>query len=361
MSLALPPLPDLPGLPFDTLIDARAPAEFAEDHIPGAINLPVLSDAERARVGTIYKQQSPFLARKIGGALVAQNIAAHLLGPLADKPGGWRPLVYCWRGGQRSGAFALWLREVGWRAETIAGGYQSYRRAVVAALYDRPPGVRVVLLDGNTGTAKTEILARLAAGGQQVIDLEALANHRGSVLGVRPGGQPPQKMFESRLAAALARLDPRHPVVIEAESAKVGDLIVPPSLWQAMRAAPRILLRADPGDRARYLLRAYADLFAQPDLFAQLLQRLIPLQGHARIAAWEALLRSGAHEALVTELITHHYDARYARARSRDAGPQDKQLAITLDPAGLDRAADLIAARIGAQIGAQTGPQIGAD
>jgi len=343
MTFPLPPLADLPHLPFDTLIDTRSPAEYAEDHIPGALNLPVLTNEERARVGTIYTQESAFKARKIGGALVARNIAAHLEGPLADKDGGWQPLVYCWRGGQRSGAFTLWLREVGWRAEKLQGGYQSYRRAVVRHLYDAPLPHRLLLLDGNTGTAKTELLARVAARGGQAIDLEGLANHRGSVLGLRPGGQPTQKLFETRLSAALAALDPARPVLVEAESSKVGDLLIPPSLWKPMRQAPRLRLVAPPGDRVRYLCRTYADLFADLPLFKARLALLAPIQGRARVAEWHRLAEAGTFEPLVADLIEHHYDRRYANKRDESSGDS---LSLTLDEAGLDRAADEIVARL---------------
>ena len=173
MSFQITSLADpTPG--FDATIDVRSPSEFAEDHVPGAINLPVLSDEERARVGTIYVQEDSFLARKIGAALVARNAAQHIEGPLADHPGGWRPLIYCWRGGQRSGSFASILAQIGWRAETLDGGYRSYRRLVVQTLYDNPFPTRVVLLDGNTGTAKTELLRLLGPRGVQAIDLEGL-------------------------------------------------------------------------------------------------------------------------------------------------------------------------------------------
>ncbi|MFN5828613.1 MAG: tRNA 2-selenouridine(34) synthase MnmH, partial [Rhodobacterales bacterium] len=222
MAVTLASLTQVAALGFDDVIDVRAPAEWAEDHIPGAVNLPVLDDAERARVGTIYKRENPFRARKVGAALVARNAAAHLEGPLADKPGGWRPLVYCWRGGQRSGSFASILSQIGWRVETVAGGYKTYRSLVVQALYDAPVPSRVIVLDGNTGTAKTELLALMAERGVQVIDLEGLANHRGSLFGGRAGGQPSQKGFESRLAMALAALDPTRPLVVEAESSKIG-------------------------------------------------------------------------------------------------------------------------------------------
>ena len=169
---------------FDDIIDVRSPAEFAEDHIPrGQISLPVLSDAERALVGTIYVQDSRFKARRIGAALVARNIAAHLEGSLKDKSGGWAPLVYCWRGGQRSGAMATVLAQVGWRTAVVAGGYKTWRRRVTAALYDGVPPRRLILLDGYTGSAKTEILHRLTALGVQTLDLEGLADHRGSLFG----------------------------------------------------------------------------------------------------------------------------------------------------------------------------------
>ena len=232
-----------PGADFDAVIDVRSPAEFAEDHVLGAINLPVLSDAERARVGTIYVQESPFLARKIGAALVARNAAAHIEGPLSAHEGGWQPLVYCWRGGQRSGSFASILSQIGWRAETLSGGYQSYRRLVAKRLYDDAFPSPIILLDGNTGTAKTEVLHRLADRGVQTIDLEGLANHRGSVLGAR-GDQPSQKGFESALAGQVAGLDPGRPVILEAESSKIGKLNIPGRVFEAMKAAKRFRIEA---------------------------------------------------------------------------------------------------------------------
>ena len=339
MAFTLPDLPHLSSLPFDTVIDVRAPAEFAEDHIPGAISLPVLSDAARAEVGTIYVQDNPFAARKIGAALVARNAATHIQGPLADKDGGWQPLVYCWRGGQRSGSFASILAQIGWRVEVLKGGYQSYRRSIVSGLYDTPLPHRLVLLDGNTGTAKTELLHMLAGQDVQILDLEGLANHRGSVLGPRAGGQPSQKMFESRIAAHLFALDPARPVLVEAESSKVGNLIVPPSVWSAMRAAPRIMVTALPEDRARYLARAYADIAGDHAALKTILAKLIPMQGHERVAHWNALIDNQDLETLARELIDHHYDSRYAQSRSRsDAAAHVVQ--IRLDPDGLNAACD---------------------
>ena len=332
--VALTSLADLAALPFDQLIDVRSPSEFAEDHIPGALSLPVLSDAERARVGTVYKQQDPFLARKLGAALVARNAARHLEGPLADRPYRWRPLVYCWRGGQRSGAFASILAQIGWRSDTIEGGYKSYRRLVVAAVHDTPLDRRLVLIDGNTGTAKTRLLALLAEAGAQVVDLEGLANHRGSLFGGR-GGQPTQKMFESRVAAALLPLDPDRPVFVEAEAAKVGDLLVPQALWRAMRAAPVIEIAAPLAARAAFLTGSYADLVADAAMLAARLNALRTFHPSERVEAWHRMAATGDHAGLAEGLMRDHYDPRYARAAGRRTAPVATIALETLDDASL--------------------------
>lgn len=320
MALKLTSLAALAALPFDEIIDVRAPSEYAEDHIPGAINLPVLSDAERAVVGTIYVQQDRFLARKTGAALVARNAAAHLEGPLSDKDGGWRPLVYCWRGGQRSGSFASILAQIGWRVEIIAGGYKAWRKLVIAAVYETPVVSPVVLLDGNTGTAKTELLALMAARGVQVLDLEGMANHRGSLFGAM-GAQPTQRAFETRLAYALAALDPARPVVVEAESSKVGECRVPPELWKAMVAAPRVSVRASLAARAGYLVRAYGDVVQDPARLAGVLGQLRPLHPAAVIEGWMAMAGAGAFAQLAAGLMERHYDPRYERHRARMGAP----------------------------------------
>ncbi|WP_371154687.1 tRNA 2-selenouridine(34) synthase MnmH [Jannaschia sp. 2305UL9-9] len=310
MPYTLTTLPDA-SLPFDDIIDVRAPAEFAVDHIPGAINLPVLSDAERARVGTVYVRQDRFLARKIGAALVARNSATHIEGPLADRDGGWRPLVYCWRGGQRSGSFASILAQIGWRVEVIEGGYRSYRRLVSATLYDTPMPAQPILIDGGTGTGKTQLLDHLARLGAQVIDLEGLANHRGSNFGGWPDGQPSQKMFESRLAQAVARLDPSRPVYLEAESNAIGALRLPPSLWSAMTAAPVVRMDVPVAARARFLTTTYPDLTQDGALLARRIDALRPYHPKDRIEAWHALARLGNYAELAEDLITDHYDPRY--------------------------------------------------
>lgn len=300
---------------FSTIIDVRSPAEYAEDHVPGAVSMPVFSNEERAEIGTIYVQQSPFLARKLGAAIVARNAAYHVESKLIDYDGSWVPLVYCWRGGQRSGAFTSILQQIGWRAQLIGGGYQTYRRLVVAMLYETPLPHKFILLDGNTGTGKTAILAELAAQGAQVIDLEGLAEHRGSLLGGLQDPQPMQKMFETRLSQALLGCDPSKPIFVEAESSKVGERLIPSSVWKTMRAAPRITISAPLGARADYLVRAYADALAIPAIMGARLNMLRALCGHARVDHWLDLLNSGRLAELAADLMQQHYDPSYARGR----------------------------------------------
>ncbi|HYE43865.1 MAG TPA: tRNA 2-selenouridine(34) synthase MnmH [Caulobacteraceae bacterium] len=328
---------------FDAIIDVRSPAEFAEDHIPGAENLPVLSNEERAEVGAIYVQQSRFLARRVGAALVARNIAGHLQGALADRPGDFRPLVYCWRGGQRSHAMATVLSQVGWRTSLVEGGYRTWRRHVTARLYDSPEALDLVLVAGDTGTAKTEILHRVAALGVQALDLEGLAGHRGSLFGGL-GAQPSQKMFESRLLGALTALDPARPVLVEAESSKIGDRMVPPLLWRAMQTAPRVELRAPLAERARYLVAAYGDIVRNRPALEAAFARLPLYPGRKRLADWRDLADAGRFEDLAADLMEHHYDPAYARSARKD---ERRLLGVvemaTLDESGQARAAEAVA------------------
>jgi tRNA 2-selenouridine synthase len=308
---------------FDALIDVRSPSEFAEDHAPGAINLPVLDDAERAEVGTIYVQESRFRARRIGAAFVARNIARHLETALAAQPGSFRPLIYCWRGGQRSNAMATVLSQVGWRAAVLEGGYRTYRRHVKTRLYDETADLRLVMLDGHTGSAKTGILNRVAARGVQTLDLEDLAQHRGSLLGALPGRpQPSQKMFESRLLAAMERLDPDRPTLVEAEASKIGQRMVPPALWRLMTAAPRISLQVPHAARARYLAGVYADSVGDLDALEALLARLPGRHGRKTVAAWRDLAEAGELETLAAALIEVHYDPAYGRVAALDPRPR---------------------------------------
>lgn len=333
---------------FDTLIDARSPAEFAEDHLPAAISCPVLSDEERARVGTLYKQVSPFDARKVGAALVAKNIARHIEEQFAGYPKDWRPLVYCWRGGQRSGAFTHILREIGWNAHRLEGGYKSWRRHVVAQLAELPRNYRFRVISGVTGSAKSRVLEALAARDAQILHLEALAAHKGSVLGSLPGQpQPTQKGFESRLLAELSALDPIRPVFVEAESRKIGQLQVPDTLIDAIRSAPCHNIEATLSARVDFLLRDYDYAIADPEWLRERLGHLKALQSNETLARWIDLVAAGAFPVLVEELLAQHYDPLYRRSQSnnyRVLGAAESFSTDDLSPAGIDALADRILA-----------------
>jgi tRNA 2-selenouridine synthase len=300
---------------YDTVIDCRSPAEYAEDHIPGAISAPVLDDAERATVGTMYRQLSPFDAKRLGASLVAKNVAHHVQTLFASKPREWRPLVYCWRGGKRSGAMAHILREIGWDARTLEGGYRSYRRWVVAQLETVPEKLDFRVIHGPTGSGKSRLLGALRKAGAQVLDLEELAAHRGSVLGNLPDRpQPTQKWFESQLLAALCGLDPARPVFVEGESKKIGQLQVPEALIARMRASPCVRLEAPLEVRVTLLLDEYRHFLSDRPLLEGQLDCLVSLHGREKIGAWKQLAAQRQWREFVARLLAEHYDPAYRRS-----------------------------------------------
>ncbi|GAA4333702.1 tRNA 2-selenouridine(34) synthase MnmH [Variovorax defluvii] len=302
---------------FDTLIDARSPGEYAIDHIPGAVNCPVLDDEERRIVGTLYKQQGAFEARRVGGAMVAANLARHLKEHFADRPAGWKPLVYCWRGGLRSGSMVTWLRLVGWDAQQLAGGYKSWRRHVIEQLAALCPRLDLRVLCGATGSAKTRVLQAMAAQGRQVLDLEGFAAHKGSLLGALPGTpQPSQTAFETRIASLLEGIDPARPLYVEGESRRIGRLDLPTTLVTRMRESPCIEIQATPQARVAYLLRDYAYLGDDPQALARQLGLLKELHGKAVIGRWQAWAAARELPSLFAELTTLHYDPAYRRSQA---------------------------------------------
>jgi tRNA 2-selenouridine synthase len=304
---------------FDAILDVRSPAEYALDHVPGAISCPVLDDAERARIGTVHAQVSAFEAKKRGAALVARNIARHVETAFADEPPQWRPLVYCWRGGKRSAAMVHVLREIGWDAVALEGGYRAYRRFVVAELARLAPRLRYRVVHGATGCGKSRLLKALARAGAQVLDLEELAAHRGSVLGDLPSrSQPSQKLFESLLRQTLAALDPALPVYVEGESKKIGQLQVPDALMHAMRASSCVRLEASLPTRAALLLDEYHHFLEDPAALGAQLDCLAALHGQERIVTWKALAARGAWAELVARLLEEHYDPAYQRSATRN-------------------------------------------
>ena len=319
---------------FAERIDVRSPSEFAEDHLPGAINLPVLDDAERTLVGTMYIQQSAFEARKVGAALVSRNVAHICETHVRDKPRDWSPLVYCWRGGQRSRSLVHVLCEIGFRAAQLDGGYRAYRRHAVAMLAQLPAHFCFRVVSGLTGSGKSRLLAALAAEGAQVLDLERLARHRGSLLGEFPDAtQPTQKLFESEIFAAMSAFDARKVVFVESESRRIGRLQVPDALLGAMRAAACIRVETPRAERVAMLASDYAHWLDDSQYLARRLASLTELYGKATIAKWVALGREGRATELTEELLDTHYDPYYERAMRRNFPRYDDAAVIHVDAA----------------------------
>jgi tRNA 2-selenouridine synthase len=300
-------------------IDVRSPSEYADDHLPGAANHPVLDDEQRARIGTMHAEESAFAARRAGAAIVARNIAAMIETSFADRPRDWAPLVYCWRGGQRSRSIVHVLNEIGWRAVQLDGGYRAYRRRVVERLADLPGRFRYDVVCGLTGSGKSRLIVALAAEGAQVLDLEAMARHRGSLLGDLPDRpQPTQKSFDSQLVAALERFDPALPVYVESESRKIGTVQLPDALLEAMRGAQCIRVVLPRPLRIELLKDEYAHFFDDQAALSDRLERLVPIHGKKTIARWLDIAKAGDWDTLVSELLEVHYDPMYRRSIDRN-------------------------------------------
>ena len=304
---------------FSTIVDARSESEYAEDHLPGAVNWPSLSDEERQLVGTEYKQISPFVAQKRGAAMVARNIANHLEREVLNKTKDWQPLVYCWRGGKRSASLAHVLGQVGFRVHLIDGGYRAFRREVIQSLESAGTGLDFRVLCGSTGSGKSRLLQTLAARGAQVLDLEKLAQHRGSVLGLLPGDrQPGQKMFETQLWDTLRHLDPQRVVFVESESRTVGQLRIPEPLIRRMRASPCVMVHMPMQARVDFLMKDYAHFVEDTAMFCTRLDALRDLRGHHIVNDWQARARDGRTPEVVRELLEMHYDPIYLRSMQRN-------------------------------------------
>ena len=304
---------------FSDVIDARSEGEYLEDHLPGAINWPSLHDDERCLVGTQYKQISAFEAKKLGAALVAKNIAVHIERDVLAKPKEWQPLVYCWRGGKRSGSLALILDQIGFRVTLVDGGYKAFRAAMVLDLPRLAAMHSYRVICGTTGSGKTRLLQALQALGAQVLDLEALANHRSSVLGVLPGRvQPSQKAYDRMIWIALKSFDTSRPVYIESESKKVGNVAIPEGLMTAMRRAPCLQLELPEGERVALLLEDYDFFVRDIEFFCHKLDALSQARGKQMVLDWQTRSRSGDVASVVRELLVHHYDPVYLQSMKRN-------------------------------------------
>lgn len=316
---------------FDTVIDARSEGEYDEDHLPNAVNWPTLNNDQRRDIGILYKQVNDFEAKKRGAALAARNIASHIDHEVVDKPREWMPLTYCWRGGKRSGSLSLILSEIGFRVTLVEGGYKAFRAAVLQDLPRLVSAFKWQVVCGTTGSGKTRLLQALAAQGAQVLDLEALANHRSSVLGAIPGlAQPTQKRFDTLIWDALRHLDPQRPVFVESESKKVGNVAVPVALIEAMRASPCLNLVLPDPERVALLMEDYDFFVRDTAFFCERLQVLVTFRGQAVVEGWQAQVQAGAIETVVQELLTQHYDPVYVESMRRNF--QQFETAQTIAP-----------------------------
>ena len=298
---------------YDTIIDVRSPSEFEIDHIVGAINCPILYDDERQKVGTIYKQISSFKAKIIGSSLSAKNIAFHIEKEFLEKKGSWKPLIYCWRGGQRSKAFSIVLSEVGWRTYQLSGGYKEYRNDIIKYLDNIGMKLKIILISGKTGSAKTKILHSIRDQGAQILDLEGLARHKGSLLGAIPNlKQPSQKFFESLLFYEINKLNLKKNIFIEAESSKVGNVHIPKSIWSNMILSKRIEVVADVNTRAKFLIDDYQYMCKNPILIKPMIKGLKSRLSNNLIDSWEKLIDEKKWFELTKSFLENHYDSSYS-------------------------------------------------
>ncbi len=306
-------------LKFSAIIDARSPGEFSLDKLPQAINWPVLDDQERELIGTMYKQIGSFEAQKKGAGLVAANIAKHIEEKVLDLPRTWQPLLYCWRGGKRSGSLSTVLGAIGFKVHLLEGGYKAFRSAVIEDLPNCVEPLKFQVICGPTGSGKTLLLNKLKEQGAQVLDLEAIANHRSSVLGKLPGThQPSQKAFETTLWFELSRLNADRWVFVESESRKIGNLNLPESLIHKMRSSACIDLQMPTPERVKLLLDEYSFFVKDSDLFSTRLQALLPLLGKEVLNRWQEWIIEGNTPNVVEELLSLHYDPAYTGSISRN-------------------------------------------
>ncbi len=327
---------------FSAIIDARSESEYALDRLPGAANWPTLNDAQREQIGTEYVQVNAFEAKKRGAALAAKNIAAHIEREVIALPKNWKPLIYCWRGGKRSGSLALILSEIGFEVTLIEGGYKAFRAAVVQDIARLSTQFNYRIICGPTGSGKTRLLQGLAREGAQVLDLEELAEHRSSVLGLIPGKpQPSQKQFDMRIWHALRQLDASRTVWAESESKKVGNVSIPDELMTAMRASPCARVELPIEERVKLLLEDYDFFVKDPTFFCERLDVLRDLRGHEVINRWQSQIKAGDVAPVVRELLELHYDPGYLSSTRRNFKQFDTSYLIALNAYSMPANSDI--------------------
>jgi tRNA 2-selenouridine synthase len=314
------PLADLEIREFSSyalIIDARSPREFAVDHLPHAVNLPVVDDEQYADVGRLHRTDTH--AAYVLGVTESLRNMANSIGYVAQRCNRSDPiLVYCFRGGKRSKLWSDTLRTIGYKVDVLRGGWKAYRRWVLSALEVMPRALEFKVVAGPTGSGKTRLLQALQRQGAQVLDLEAMACHRGSLLGALPGkSQPTQKSFDSELMGRLREMDPQFPVYVESESKKIGNLTLPGSLMDAMARADMIRITAPLGERVKVWEEDFRHFVEDPSLLLARVAFLEPLLGKELLARWAEQARSGRVSVVFEELMTRHYDPAYVKSNAR--------------------------------------------
>lgn len=312
---------------WDVVCDVRTPDEFEEDRILGAVNTPVLSNEQRAQIGTIYKQTGQHEAKRLGAALISRNIADILLNHFQEHGKQLKVLVYCWRGGERSQSLAHVLSRVGWQVAIIRRGYMGYRNQVRRCM-EVLGRFQYHVIGGATGSGKGKLLDCLREHGGQVVDLEVAADHRGSILGDHPTRlQPPQKMFESKLLHQMRNFSVDRPVFIESESSLVGRRQVPAAMWKAMQAAAQVTeLEVPLHSRVAWLRHNYSYFEDEhKDVLMRKLDALTKTSGKKVVSKWRELAEQSKWDDFVAAMLHEHYDVVYARAQLKYLTPSSSQ------------------------------------
>lgn len=294
-------------------IDLRSPVEYEEAHVPGAINIPLLENDERALVGTVYKNQSPDLAVDKGFEFAAPKLP-EMCQKIKELGKEGEVVLYCWRGGMRSHSLSQVLSVLGTGHYRLIGGYKAFRRHV-NDFFDQPIKKRIILLNGLTGVGKTEILQKLNKEGFPAIDLEGLAKNRGSVFGyIGYHKQPTQKQFEGLLFLECLRLKEHQALAVECESRRIGSLIIPASFFNAMQDGIKVLIYDSMENRIRRLTETYTESFSSDNNEQQILAALDRLRqrlGHEKINDLKELLIKGNFQEVVYQLLVNYYDPMY--------------------------------------------------
>jgi tRNA 2-selenouridine synthase len=314
----LPMLTDALAGRYAIVVDARSEREYAQDHLPGAINLPVVDNEQYAEVGTTHKTDK-HRAYQIGVSYALKNMSRAIDELISEHPKDARMLVYCFRGGKRSKLWLDSLATIGYRVDRLPGGWKAYRAWVRDQLEELPRRFRYNVLCGPTGCGKTRLLTALESVGAQALDLEALAQHHGSLIGDLPGvPQPTQKWFDSLLVSKLTKFDPKLPVWVESESKKIGAIQLPDSLLETFRNGDIFALEAPMSERVRLWREDYAHFESDPDSLITRLRHLRPLIGGDEFVLWEKLAAERRMPELFARLMEAHYDPAYARSIGRN-------------------------------------------